>query len=42
MNLTDLEKTLLEATPAEYKYIARDESGDLFLYTREPLKDLRN
>lgn len=40
--MTDLEKTLLEATPEEYKYIARDECGYLFLYAQKPFKDLRN
>lgn len=39
MKLTEIEKIILENTDKEYKYIARDEDGNLFLYTQEPFKN---
>ena len=32
------EKCILESLPNDYKYIARDENGDLGIYKHEPLK----
>ena len=36
--LSDFEYSLLEHFSKKYKYIARDENGDLNLYTKEPEK----
>ena len=36
--LTEDEKAILKNLPKEYKWIARDESGWIFLYKNEPLK----
>lgn len=36
--LSDVEKVILENLDKEYKYIVRDESGKLYLYSREPHK----
>ena len=36
--LTPLERFILENTPKKYKYIARDECGELFIYTKKPSK----
>lgn len=40
MKLTETEKNLLLTTEERYKYIARDENGDLYLYTKKPIKAL--
>ena len=37
--LTPAERTILENIPMEWKYIARDENGDLWLYKVKPYKD---
>ena len=39
MKLTETEKIILENTKEKYKYIARDECGDLFLYESKPKKE---
>ena len=36
---TDEEKLALKSTNKKFKYIARDEDGDLYLYETEPFKD---
>lgn len=36
---TDEEKLALKSTNKRFKYIARDEDGDLYLYETEPFKD---
>ena len=36
---TDIEKRILEATDKNYKWIARDENGCLYIYDTEPYKD---
>ncbi len=38
IKLTLHEKCILESLPNDYKYIARDENGDLGIYKHEPLK----
>ena len=38
IKLTLHEKCILESLPNDYKYIARDENGDLCIYKHEPLK----
>ena len=37
--LTNAEKTILENIPEEYKYITRDEGGELYIYSKKPRKD---
>ena len=37
--LTNAEKTILENIPKEFKYIARDEIGKLYIYEKKPSKD---
>lgn len=39
MKLTKVEKIILKNTDKMFKYIARDESGGLFLYAKKPIKD---
>ena len=36
---TDVEKRILEATNKNYKWIARDENGCLYIYDTKPYKD---
>jgi len=36
---TDEEKLALKSTNKKFKYIARDEDGDLYLYETKPFKD---
>ena len=36
---TDVEKHILEATNKNYKWIARDENGCLYIYNTKPYKD---
>ena len=36
---TDEEKLALKSTNKKFKYIARDEDGDLYIYETEPFKD---
>ena len=36
---TDEEELALESTDKKYKWIARDESGDLYLYEMMPYRD---
>ena len=36
--LTEVEKTILENIPKEYKYIARDEDEELYIYEEKPRK----
>ena len=36
---TDIEKRILEATNKNYKWIARDENGLLYIYDTKPYKD---
>lgn len=36
--LTEIERIILENTPKKYKYITRDECGELFVYTKKPSK----
>ena len=36
--LTDDEKTILRNLPKEYKWIARDKNGSIFLYIDKPVK----
>ena len=36
---TDIEKRILEATDKNYKWIARDENGRLYIYNVKPYKD---
>ena len=36
---TDIEKRILEETGKSYKWIARDESGRLYIYDTKPYKD---
>ena len=36
---TEEEKLALKSTHKKFKYIARDEGGDLYLYETEPFKD---
>lgn len=38
MNLTETEKIILENTDERCEYIARDENGDLYVYTMKPKK----
>ena len=38
MKLTKTEKIILKNTDEKYKYIARDESGDLYVYEFRPYK----
>ena len=37
--LTEVECTILENIPKEYKYIARDEDGELYIDENKPSKD---
>ena len=36
---TDAEKQILEGTNKNYKWIARDENGELCIYKRKPFKE---
>ena len=36
---TDVEKQILEETNKNYKWIARDEDGDMYFYERMPYRD---
>ena len=36
---TDVEKQILEATYKRYKWIARDENGELCIYERKPFRE---
>ena len=38
IELSDHERSLLGALPCEFKYIARDKSGDLFVFDDRPVK----
>ena len=39
-NFTNLEKEILKAIKEEYKYIARDKYGSLYVYTKKPNKEI--
>lgn len=39
MTLTEFEKTLIDYLPAHFRYMARDKSGELYLYEMHPYKN---
>ena len=39
IKLTLHEKCILESLPNDYKYIARDKDGELYIYKHKPIKD---
>ena len=39
IELTDDEKIILNNLPSDFKYIARDKNGDLYIYTGKPHKN---
>jgi len=41
IKLTEAERTILENIDKQYKYIARDEGGALYIYVNEPIKGER-
>lgn len=41
MNISEVEKNILESLDSKYKWIARDKNGDLNLYETKPTKSVR-
>lgn len=41
MNISEIEKIILENINSKYKWIARDKNGDLNLYETKPQKSVR-
>ena len=42
INLTDVERTILDNTNEDYEYITRDKDGDLWVHINEPYKSAGN